>query len=1796
MSEKTQIHVKDRDVHEISKNSSFSGSEKVIDLDRPTCLPETLFAGPSFTRETRQDIHNLDTVQSTSTVLSLDATQTKVTNDITVPSDGISQTSRWIFDQSITPPATKYALPEIGERITSTPQLAYCLGLLRLSSLSNDGLDEAELTWSQARSNDPDENKRLYTIATGVVKEFIRDDLKKPNVVSEVVSLAAVLDKQDFRKLLQTFIDIINHSVLLEIHLLNGLAQLIQNAGQGYINADDLVKILGILSTRLKNTHKQSTEHVYPLAITVSDVLDSMVDSQVEGLSRDQLHEPLSQYLKDLQDSSDPYLAYQAAYGYQAIQYIPDDETILQSMIRRTGKVVQGVSGIVSAVKALDLDGFIQGLQGIQESLSGAEEAIVLIKDAYGSAKALVESGMGFVESLQSSFNFTHRSAWYPAIRGLDRLIQEGRFREFEKLIREAPCKLDPAFQWGVCQRLGEISINPVWDAKVRKCAVVFLMELYKDDTTWGQQPDTKQLILIILDQLRNCESIVADDTLILLQELVSNGSSEKRSLYQDSKKNLSGPYPITTTISPSQESSLLICVQNKPDVETPLLRLKRNRLKNKGVDVYMSPRAKAGARAKADFDLTSKVQDFLDSNKKVFLILGDSGSGKSTFDRALEVSLWEKYGKENERIPLFISLPAIDKPEYDMITKQLQRHDFTEDQIIELKTHREFVVICDGYDESQQTRNLYTSNMLNQPGGWRGQMVISCRTEYNGVHYRDCFEPINSNSGRRIDLFQEAIIAPFNKSQIQDYIKQYVAITNSPWKLENYLQALEQVPNLQDMMKNPFLLKLALEVLPRVLNADSKFSAARITRVILYDEFIAQWIERGKIRLMEMDLSLHSKESFKMLSATGFKQNSISYLKELATAIYDNQNGVPVVSYSELRDQNSWKEPLFNTEDGKDLLREAIPLTRDGDHYQFIHRSVLEYGLSLAVIDPSDDNSSSNNNSDKITTSKSVESRRGSASSDSNLDIPVLGSMTTNESLLVSPLGRRYLVDEKSILQFLAERVQQRPKFKDHILAVIENSKTDKTARIGAANAITILVRAGVQFGGADLRGIKIPKADLSFGVFDSVQLEGADLRKANLRNIWLRQANLDGTQMKGVQFGELPFIQEESVILCSAISPDGKTYAVGTEKGYINLYSTSTWIKIHSLKGHVKKVNCLVFSLTGEHIASGSDDETVRLWDIDTGNCIHTMQGHNEIVTSVVYSPEGDQIASGGEDNKVRLWDISTGNCLLTLHGHSHRVTSVVYSPKGGQIASGSRDITVRLWDVNSRNCIHTFQGHTKKVTKVVYSPDGDLIASGSDDKSIRLWDVSTGDCVHTMGGHSDSVDIVVYSPKGDQIASGSYDKTVRLWDVSTGNCIYTLQGHRLSVTSIVYSPKGDQIASGSNDKTVRLWDVDSGDCVFTLQGNGAVTSVVYSLKGDQILSGSHDMTVRLWDVDNGEHIQTSQGHSKQVTSVVYSKSGVQIASGSHDETIRLWDIETGDCIYVLQGHSNWVTSIVYSPKGDRIVSGSFDKTVRLWDVESGDCIYTLSGHKGAIISVAHSPREDQIASGSWDMTVRLWDVNTGDCIHILQGHSNWVSGVAYSPKGDQIASGSHDKTVWLWDVSTGSCTNTLYGHNAAITSVVYSPKGDQIASGSADKTVRLWDVNSGDSVHILQGHDKTVTSVVYSPRGDQIASGSDDKTVMLWNVDNGQHLITLSGFDGSVNSIDWANTLNGQELMTGSEDKSVRRWRISKDGEDIKVILAWSSFHGVLTVLDASFGAVQELADVNSKLLSQRGALNI
>jgi hypothetical protein len=88
--------------------------------------------------------------------------------------------------------------------------------------------------------------------------------------------------------------------------------------------------------------------------LALSRILDAMANHKVQDLDQVLEHEPLSAVLSRLKESTDPCLMYQDCYAFQVLQNVPDDETALQTLLRHSAAVVDGLVKVSSVFK-LDL-------------------------------------------------------------------------------------------------------------------------------------------------------------------------------------------------------------------------------------------------------------------------------------------------------------------------------------------------------------------------------------------------------------------------------------------------------------------------------------------------------------------------------------------------------------------------------------------------------------------------------------------------------------------------------------------------------------------------------------------------------------------------------------------------------------------------------------------------------------------------------------------------------------------------------------------------------------------------------------------------------------------------------------------------------------------------------------------------------------------------------------------------------------------------------------------------------------------------------------------------------------------------------------------------------------------------------------------------------------------------------------------------------------------------------------------------------------------------------------------------
>ncbi len=1158
------------------------------------------------------------------------------------------------------------------------------------------------------------------------------------------------------------------------------------------------------------------------------------------------------------------------------------------------------------------------------------------------------------------------------------------------------------------------------------------------------------------------------------------------------------------------------------------------------GLAMYVAPQGKLTVDATEHFDLEGEVDEFLVSDKKVLLLLGEGGSGKSTFNRYLARRLWKDYTQaenpQEKPIPLFIPLSRLESSSKNLIEQYLEEQGLSKPQIEDLRKAGPFIFILDGYDEiAQRSRAFYADNKLER---WQAKVIISSRPEYLGTNYQFKFYPVDKPNS-----LQECNFVAFSNELINSYIDKYVEYRKPEWKAKEYKKFFNEVNELKELVRTPFMLKMTLEVLP-TLKAEGEQS--KLTRIGLYERFVENWLNRSQERLGRIRLKPKEQEAFEELDEE-FTRHGWNFSQNLALAMYEKQ--LVSVAYSEARDgkNRDWRSSyLGDAEEKTRLLRFNAPLSRQGEQYRFIHKSLRDYFVARELW------------------------------KELSVDVELKSSAWFN---------KLNIVKDPAVLQFLAERVQQDAELENHLLRVVERSKGEEGTqfKMGAANALTLLVKAGVHLIGKDFSGVRVSGADLSYGVFERTQFEGADLSKVTLRGAWLCSVNMRRANLENIEFGEMPALELGGWVYDCSYSPDGRWLAVAINPGGRKLYRVKQ-------NGTQQKIE-LKYSLGG------------------------TWLGRRIPAHSVAFSPDNQWLASADFDATIRLWSIETGELGHAFKHNSALIYKVSFSRNSQQLVSCSHDKTIKLWSVQEGKLQYTLEEHKARVSSVSISPDGKWLASGSEDKTMKLWELGdAGVSLHqTLTEHNDEVHSVEFSPDSEWLASGGRDMTVKLWKLgSTGGVelFQTLEGHGGIVTSLSFSSDRKWLASGSIDYTVKLWELGRSGVLLhqTFEGHSnQVLSVSFSPDNKWLVSGSVDKTMKLWSLENESILSRHkfEGHNGRVWSVSVSQDGKLLASGSVDKSVKIWGLESAGISLrqTLEGHNGVVLNVSISPDGKWLASGSSDKTVKLWKRLSPERIVlhqTLEGYSHKVWGLSISSDSKWLVSGGGDSTVKLWELSdTGASLsQRFERHSDEVRGISLSPDGKWLAFGSIDKTVKLWklgDSGKAELHQTLGGHAHYVFSVSFSPDGKWLASGSFDCTVKLWELREGKEALLrqtLKGHRGEIFSVSFSPDGKWLVSGGADGTVKLWSLDTGTCKATIQCFIRIIHSVAWQEfTQNSTKIVVAGSENMIRIFQLARKENGWKSNLYWTSHQNELTLGDLMIESAQNLDPETKRLITQK-----
>jgi WD40 repeat protein len=1227
------------------------------------------------------------------------------------------------------------------------------------------------------------------------------------------------------------------------------------------------------------------------------------------------------------------------------------------------------------------------------------------------------------------------------------------------------------------------------------------------------------------------------------------------------------------------------------------------------------------------------------DRSNNVVLLMGDAGSGKTSFGLNLFNTLISKY-KEGGPIPLWI--PLISVTDLKNIIKCHCRDQLKLDEAdINDLEKRSLILILDGYEEAGTERNLYRDNNFDDLSV---QVVFTCRRETAfriREQYHVLFQP-DTSRGRGLIEYH---VLPFNARLVKAFAERYCQHHETRWNFGNYLDEFRKLPELEELITNPFVLAIVMSELPGIIAELNQFHAEKtnverikITRNKIFKCYTEKLFVRQKEKLLRgvmppgfelrypgVTIEVLMAEFSRKLALALFQHKVCSIKRPPLKTIVSQRSWVlDVFSSSRIKqavDKYSWESRFFDDDNDPYLshIRSGCPLKLIAENqYAFRHSSLLYFFASEQLFN----------------------------------GVVIDAWALSGENLNAE------IIEDTEALRFLVEKVEGNKEFEKTLFSIVMASSHECSIVIAAINAITILNQAQISFCGRNFEGIRIGGvykktlkntgliewgydldgrlwegcnsnngepdyqfygANLRNAVCDGASFDRADLRCACFSHATLDNASFENACLDGAEFGELPSLK--GTLCC--YSADGKWLALVENRinrlvddFLIIIYDTTSYQVKFQIESK-KEVQLIAIDPRSEYIASAGADNIICLWDIKLGKKVNECIGHTKPIYSIAFSPSKKQLASCGPDGAIYLWDIALDHPRPEIFAkYELNFHHLLYGIGGGQLIGMNERNNIHMWDENGMHH-HEFKFDEPGFENPEIKTGDRQAAAIKNFTRVAQASRASSSRIETLNGFPSCMQM---NPAVDyQLAVGSINDLVQLLDLRISTITQTFRGHDAPISVLCYRQDGVQLASGSQDGTVKVWDVITGECLHTFKGDGskvAALSFCLSFDNKYILASSYAAgAVRLWITNTSRFGGVVRSENQRidcvpgaVAPISFSSAG-QIAIGDKGGQVWIFDRNTGKCsallptdVWLLESFNLGVFNLQHSPSGKQLAIGTSRGVITLWDLTTNNITYKLEGHASEVSCMAYNLLGSRLVSGSYDGIINLWDAITGNKLwHLKTSGMVVFSGflasenqIAYTllarapEEGEapictlnsfDLEAGEQDRSVeWGGIVSFAR----FYRHNQLPTmmSILFNK-------------VDLWDINSSVHTPLLTQHSARITVADYCLATNQlVTTSSHDKEphFHLYRLDNKKLVLKVKS---QYQFVDLRWSCDGKVLATADTRGAFKLWQVEESDNGVLFRLIWTSLHE-FTTDNLKLSSLTGLDEIGLSLFKQRGSV--
>lgn len=1125
---------------------------------------------------------------------------------------------------------------------------------------------------------------------------------------------------------------------------------------------------------------------------------------------------------------------------------------------------------------------------------------------------------------------------------------------------------------------------------------------------------------------------------------------------------------------------------------------------------------------------LQQEVLNFINGDQTVLALLGDSGSGKSSFTYYLEDLLLKSF-RHLGFIPVRIECKNFTTSTIKEAIKTTLKNDYplNDSQIAELQRNNKFIFLIDGYDElkgGNNFPNLYDSMGLSH---WNAKTIITCRTQFftSQVRLHQHFIPTLANN-RLKAKYQELYLLPFTPEQINNYINTQDIDLIDRQRIDDLLK---KIPYLSKLLSNPFILSLFLETVSywEKRFQETNLAMHSITRSDIFHAFIVRWFDKEELRLVNIP-----NANLEASPDTSSEQSLIDIFNEFAqdlawTMLLEDKEKI-IYQPSNLKlkrlKQTIPSDKLSHLFAENRESRIACPIKRIDDYtYTFLHKSLQEYFIACYILS--------------------------------------LSSQQLLDALDKLPL-------QMGIIDFIVDEIQQERLVGNNtkakqLLEIIKATKTSKLKYAGA-NAITILVRAKVSLSGQDLSYTNLAGANLSNGIFHQVNFTGANLQRAILHRAYLVGTCFKKANTKHASFGIKPALTTRISEFYPnfGVHPFAVNY-MGNALVTVNRDGKKLEIRLLNENNVVTKLSSvdypflsiikrIKFSQDGRFILAYNDKQ-LQLWQATSNqlspyslikhyNCEQTEFFKDADILSAESKVVMVTIDGGypvikviniinQQEKKIVIKDIIPQ--YLACHS-----SALNYNDK--MLVIGTSNVGIYLIDIEGEKAKQVFD--TKEcVIELAFSPDMQYLAAGTNQGNIYLLDSINYEvrCKFSEHSNKNRLSSLSFSQNSCFLASSAEDYNVCVFNIEN-KALVTKMRQNAKVLQVAIDSSNQELILSTTRGEIKFENYQFDESTIYMDSNEHQSWIrkILILKDENLFITSDLLNnINVWRLADGELIKRIE-------------FGGKIADFMHNQNKVFILTETAQLI---------VLDVKTLEKINEYSICNLDKPKKLAGINN---ILIIANNEEARI---HQLNQDSISLFiKWNHKHNLTSPNYKNGAP----KEHFIKSLAYMDEQDLIITSGEDGYVRFWVIKEDFGIREIE-FDCESENIVFAihPTGHYVAI-SANKKIEIIDITNIHEttykpirIKELSGDTVYTTSLSYSP---------DGKTLMVAGMSGN---ITLHSYSNSITETYTTQQIGAHKLgilvldfysndnfLSTDNKNNIKHWSYREN----KTLLNWTLFN--------------------------------